>query len=207
MSKEYNQLKKQAAGIGLDLDIIVDEIVKATIKKLPPPVDEVALVEKIGAAVEAKIAIKLSEVLEAVKASSGESKPNTEGIIKGVAALLQPQIVEAAKQASEVVFAANSQALMNQIQEKLQEAKTKAEPGVSIGNMSAGGLIQALLANSEGIAKLISVFRPPPPPEVKAAELLGMSLRLAEKIDRVRSGKAQIDELTEDIQKGLTPKK
>ena len=206
---QLNKLLGLTQKVGIDGKKLLEELSQAVISRLPQPteIDWQKVTEDVSLKVEARVGAKLSDVLEAVKASTDGSKPDTEGIIKGVAGLLQPQIVEAAKQASEAVFAANSQALMQQLEEKLKQRATGTAPQEqTIGHTSVGGLIQLLLANSEGIARLVQAFRPPPTPEVRAAELLGMSLRLADKIDRVKSGKAQIDELTKDISDSLTKK-
>jgi len=199
-------LKEKAAMVGLDFDQIKNELVNEVISKLPRPVDEKALVEEISATVEARVAIKLSEVLEAVKASTEGNKPNTESIIKGVNSLLQPQIVEAAKQASEVVFEARSQVLLNQLQEKLQQAKPDAGTEQPVSNMSAGGLIQALLANSEGIAKLIQAFRPQPQPTVVLADEISKLYRFNRIFDDMKKADVDADTFDKKIHEGLAKK-
>ena len=199
-------LKEKAAMVGLDFDQIKNELVNEVISKLPRPVDEKALAEKISATVEARVAIKLSEVLEAVKANTEGNKPNTESITKGVASLLQPQIVEAAKQASEVVFEARSQVLLNQLQEKLQQAKPDAGTEQPVSNMSAGGLIQALLANSEGIAKLIQAFRPQPQPTVVLADEISKLYRFNRIFDDMKKADVDADTFDKKIHEGFAKK-
>lgn len=206
---QLNKLLSLTQKVGINGEKLLEELSQAIISRLPQlqPVDTAALIETVSLRVEARVGAKLSDVLEAVKASTDGSRPDTEGIIKGVAGLLQPQIIETTKQASEAVFAANSQSLLQQLEEKLkQQATPVATREQPIGSMTAGNFFQTLLANSEGIARLVQAFRPPPTPEVRAAELLGMSLRLADKIDKVKTGKAQIDELTKDISDSLQKK-
>ena len=206
---ELSQLMSLASTVGINGDKLLEELSQAIISRLPPvEIDWQKLIGEVSTKVETKVAAKLAEVLEALKVSTDGSKPDNESIIKGVANLLQPQIIQAANQASEAAFAVNSQALIQQLEERLKPPETEVTTrGQAISNMSAGSLLQALLAQSENIAKIVQIFRPPPTPEIKAAELLSMSLRLADKIDKVKSGHAQIDELTKDISDSLAQKK
>ena len=207
---ELSQLMNLASTVGINGDKLLKELSQAIISQLPPPVeiDWQKIIGDVSTKVETKVAAKLAEVLEAVKISTDGSKPDNESIIQGVASLLQPQIIQAANQASEAAFAVNSQALIQQLEERLKPPETEVTTREqSVSNMSAGSLLQALLAQSENIAKIVQIFRPQPTPEIKAAELLSMSLRLADKIDKVKSGHAQIDELTKDISDSLAQKK
>jgi len=194
---QLNQLLGLAKNVGVDVDgeKLLEELSLVMISRYPQ-IDEVALMEKIAIRVETRVATKLSDVLEAVKVSADGSKPDTESIIKGVANLLQPQIIEATRQASEAVFTANSQGLLRQLEEKLkQQAVDVPTPEQPLGNMSAGGLIQALLANSDGIAKLIQAFRPPQSTDAKIAEQLGLMLRYHKILGSLEQGKGNIDEI------------
>ena len=222
MTKKQSQLDKLfdlTSKAGIDGSALLEELSQAIISRIPPPVDETALIERTAVAVEARIGVKLAEVLEKMETSGDSNKPDSEAIIRGVAILLQPKLQEAAKQAAEATFAANAQSLKNQIQEKIQQKqeeiqqkqKEQANPANpsgdgAPGNLGFSDLARYLLANVDSIVKLIQALKPAPTPEVKAAELLGMSLRLADKIERVKSGQAQISELTKDIQDSLTKK-
>jgi len=208
MSKELDRIKKLAQGVGIDIDVVLGEIANEVARKLPKQPAEAdwqKMVEDVSMKVEARVGAKLADVLQAVKASADGSKPDTEGIIKGVANLLQPQIVEAARQASETVFKANSQALFQQLEEKLKQGAGVTTSEQTIGNMSAGGLLQALLANSDGIAKLIAAFRPQST-DAKIAEQLTTVFKWHSLLSKLESGKANIDELQSNITQITAPK-
>lgn len=213
-------LKGKAAMIGLDIEEVAAELVDRVIQKLPPapqPADEAPLIEKVSAAVEERIATKLAQVLEAVKASTDGSKPDTEGIIKGVATLLQPQIVEAAKQASEAVFASNSQALLKQLREELQQAN----PGVgdnpgdgrvapNTGQINIGSLLDLILKTDDKgnlvITQIINALRPQKSSDEKIAETIGGIFKWHNLLTRLEKGQADVNTLQQSLTEITTKK-
>lgn len=164
----------------------IDELAVKVAKLLP---DANALSEKIRIAVESKMAGKLDEVMATVSKGMDQNKIDPQSIIAGVAALLQPQIVEAAKTAGEAVFQANSKALIENInkvmEQRFQELAAvesvtpsevttgteRAAAGVRPGGPSmAGTLLQMATTNPEGlkgladtIKSIIEIFKPAAP--------------------------------------------
>jgi hypothetical protein len=142
-------------------------------------------VQKMTVAIETKVAMKLDEVMSLLNKGLSDSKPDPDSIIKGVAAILQPQIAQAAQSASEAVFAANSKAIMDNIKTVMdqrykelaetaggsngepntnQETQMQKPPG---GGM--GGIMQMAVTNPEGLKSIaeslksiIEIFKPAP---------------------------------------------
>ncbi len=148
--------------------------------KLIPPVDINSISQKISIAIETKMAGKLDEVMSLMQKGLSEAKPNPEGIIQGVAAILQPGIAQAAQQAAEAVFTANAEALKKNIATALDtrlkelSAAGTASQVVAPGNSGvpgmSGGLMQMAMSNPEGLKSLaealkgiIDIFRPSQP--------------------------------------------
>jgi len=199
-------IRTKAALIGLDVDVVRDELVSAVIQGLPPPIDEVALIERVSATTEAKIAVKLAEVLEAVKASTDGNKPDTEGITKGVAALLQPQIAEAARQASEQVFAANSKAFFEQWEEKLKQQANPGSGAVS-GQPQDNNMFNLISLADNLFDKYIKYKTVTQPPIGPGLEQLRAAMRLADIVNKLQRGEKSIEELGSAIEATQQPSK
>ncbi len=203
---EIDKLRSQAKISGLDVDGLIGEIAEEVAKKLPvqPPLDEI--IEKASLATESRIAVKLTNVLEEIKASADGNKPDSEAIIKGVASLLQPQIVEAAKQAVQVAFqdpeiARQMAAQAKQIFENTaRDAGVTTPAGQPIGNMTLGGLFQVLLGNVEGIAKLVQAVRPTHSTDEKIADTLQGIFKWHNLLTRLEKGQTDVNAL----EKGIT---
>jgi len=212
MGAEIDKLKAalQAFGVeGLNIDGIVAELGEEVLKRLPPAVDADALTESVKARVSAELGAKLGEVLEAVKNKGDGAAVDTQGIIQGVAGVLQPKLLEAAKQYSDQALAANKEALLGELTQRLAEQFKQGSPqtGVGIGGTTIGGLFQMLMPHLAEIKEIVQMFRPPPGPEVQAGQLIGMSFRLADHINKLSKGAGDVQALGQEITNALAPPK
>lgn len=207
---QIEKLKGKAKVLGLDVDALLEELVNKVVASLPPPppvpLDEIT--EKVAVRVETSVAVKLAEVLDTLKQTTDGSKPDITTIVQGVASLLQPQIVQASKQAAEAVFEANAKVLLKQINDQLQahvQAQGTETPGdgatpvANIGGMSLGGLLQFAVGHAEEIAKLAEVFKPKASPDQKIAEALGSIFKWNKVLNQIKAGTGNEDEIAKSL--------
>lgn len=212
MGAEIDKLKAalQAFGVeGLNIDGIVMELGEEVLKRLPPSPDLNSLTESVKARVSAELGAKLGEVLEAVKNKGDGAAIDTEGIIKGVAGVLQPKLLETAKTVVEQAFVTNKEALLGELTQRLAEQFKQGSPqsGVGISGTTIGGLFQMLMPHLAEIKEIVQMFRPPPGPEVQAGQLIGMSFRLADHINKLSKGGDNVQALGQEISNALAPPK
>ncbi len=212
MGKELNKIERLAklAGQRLNTQAILEEIAEEVVKRLPPAppsIDPDTLMEQVAVRVEARVGAKLGEVLESLKTSSGE-KVDTQAVITGVASLLQPQILQASKQAAEAVFEANAKVLLKQINDQLQahvQAQGTETPGdgaapvVGLAGMSLGNLLTFALGHAEEIAKLAEVFKPKASADQKIAEALGSIFKWNKVLNQIKAGTGNEDEIAKSL--------
>ena len=197
------KLKSKAKVIGIDADALVEELTDEVVSRLPQPqVDMDALAQVLLLRLEGAIAAKLEEVIAAVQPNPGE-KVDGQALVQGVAKLLEPQIVEAAKKAADAVFEANRQALLKQIQEKLPQnpQATEASPaGQNPGQgLSLREILNFTLSNASDIAKLIEAVRPKQSPLQQLAFEVTRAFRLADIIAKAKDGKIGVEEIEKSI--------
>lgn len=163
MGKEINRLKRTAKGIDVNVDAVISEMADEVIKRLPPPIDEKALVENVAITVEARVGAKLSEVLDALKVSKDSGKIDTELIVKAVTAQLQPQVVEATKRANDAVIQVNDAvAQVNQFLEKVEQAGQAKSSNNSDSANKTGLSLTDLADVAVKVAEAFAKFRPQP---------------------------------------------
>lgn len=215
MGKELNKIQRLAklAGHKVDADALFAEVAEEVVKRMPAPpaVNTEAFLEDVAVRVEARVGAKLAEVLDSLKTSSGE-KVDTKVIIDGVASLLQPQILQASKQAAEQVFEANAKVLLKQINDQLQPQPGQPEeapgdgttPVGGLAGMSLGGLLQFALGHAEEIAKLAEVFKPKASADQKIAEALLPILKWHRVLNQLEAGKGSTDALEKSLAEIVT---
>ena len=200
-------LKAKGALIGLDVEALENEIVEKVVSRLPvpPAVDEDALAEKVRVKVETVVALKLDEVLEAMKQSADGSKPDSESIIKGVVRFLQPQIEEATKQANEAVKAVNS--FVQQAEERLKlQADNSNSDGSNPPNRTGfgldfSGLGDLLIKGIEAWAKLR-----PQQQNVALADALSRMYRFNKLFDDLKKADVDADTFDKKVHESFTKK-
>ncbi len=155
----------------------VDDIVNKVVARLP---DFKVMADKISVAIESHLAVKLDEVMTLVSKGLSQTSPDPQSIIQGVAAVLQPQIGAASRQAAEAVFNANKTALTEAINKTMDERfsqLTAAAPagGVMVqagqppsGPSMGSNLLAMATQNPEGlkglaeaIKAIVEIFKPP----------------------------------------------
>jgi len=198
--------------------IDVDEIVNKVTARLP---DFKVMSDKISVAIESHLAVKLDEVMGLVQQSMSAqgTPPDPTSIIKGVAAVLQPQILEASKVAAETVFSANQKALLDEVNKameskfsQLQATAPQPDPnaagaGAPVGRPGMGsGLMQMALSNPEGLKGLaealkaiLDVFKPAPAPASAALNDFSRFMNFHDLMTKIEKRTATSD----DIAKGI----
>ena len=135
-------------------------------------------------------------------------------------ARLQSQIIAAGKASADQAVTALMERLNKQNAAAVTVPRAPGEEPEHNGNgngnvpMNAAGHglaklfdVAAHMLEGVTISDLIGFFRPAPSPEMQAGQLLGMSLRLADKINKLQSGQGTISDLTQSISEALTPEK
>lgn len=215
---QIEQLRRKAKLMGIDADALLTEFTGIVVDKATPIIAEKVsdiLSEKVTAKIESKVAVVLGEAIEGLKQVAANPQVDIKAVVKGVTDILEPKIIEATTSQITTSVKALTAELRHYIDTTIQEKTQPPQPGggsdgsqVATGGLATvGGLLQFLIANADSVTKLAQVFRPPPSPEVKATELLGMSLRLAGKIDKVQKGSDTIESLTSEIANTLNPPK
>jgi len=207
--RQIDSLKAKAALLGLDVEALVNEIVEEAAKKqLTSTLDEDALVERVTTQVEERLAAKLAEVLEVVKASSSE-KVDTKGIIQGVVELLNPTLAQVSKKAAEETFQANSQALITQMVTELKARQVQSSaasgdgaaptPASGLGSMNMMELVQYAVANSKGIAELVQAFKPAKSVDQQIGDRILDIFKWTRALDKMRNTQSSIEDIEKSI--------
>lgn len=214
MAKKDSELKKLlslASGTGIDPEGLLIELAGEIARRLPDNTEKVAesLVEKV----QGRLSAQLSESVEAIKGmvAAGAQPVDVEKIINGVANTLKPTIIEVAKNTVSEAFVANSKALTSEVYRvmdaRFNELKTAAS-GNGEGSASAvisgtkldiGNLVAQLLANADGISKLVAAFRGTGGADQQIASQLQTIFRWHNVLTKLESGKATSEELTKGI--------
>lgn len=204
MGKQLKKLEKVVLPAGLELSGLLAEIAEEVAKLLPPQIDPDTLVEQTSLRVSAEVAHKLSEVTESIAGMAQRGQVDQDALIKGVAALLQPQLKAAGDRAAAEAIAAAKQATQQVLADlEAKQAKQPSEDGsnVAVGQMS---LLNWVSANTDGIAKLIEAFRPKPTLDDQMISGLVRIFRMNDVVDKLKSGERDVNKLTQ-IYKSTAP--
>ncbi len=167
---KISPLIKQPAPVNVDMDELTAKVVEA----LKPVIN--SHIETTVANSELRIAGKIAEVIEELQKKIDvikiTSKPeDAQSIIQGVAATLQPVIVQESQRTVEAIFQANFKAMQSEIQ-RLMDEKLKSHQSQDadltvqsqVGGVGLGSLFQVLM-NPEilnAIKGVVEVFKPAP---------------------------------------------
>jgi hypothetical protein len=149
------ETKIQTPNVNVDMDQLTAKVVEALKPEIRGHID------KSVAESELRIATKIAEVIdeiqkkiEGIKVAGGQPL-DQQAIISGVAATLQPIIIQESQKAVEAIFKANFQALQAEIYRQIDEKMKSMQPAVGTevaadqsqgGGGMIGNLVQAFSA-------------------------------------------------------------
>lgn len=204
------ELKSKARFAGIDADALIAELVNEIVGRLPPQPDEAALALRVTEQVEASMGSRLQSFLDNLTAKEGASPSlDTQAVVSGVVAVLEPKLGQAAMKAAEQVWQVNSVALKEQVAGLISLAQPPQDGAGSLSERSGGVDMRSLLAyaidNADGIAKLAAIMRPQHTTEQRLAEQLMTAFRLHTIFGKLEKGQLGAEELERSLL-GLTTK-